>query len=349
MADLRVGIVGAGGIVRSRHLPGLRAIPGVRVVAVCNRTLESGEAVARAWDIPVVRTRWREVARADDVDAVLVGTWPDLHAPISIAALEAGKHVFCQARMARTAAEARAMLTAADAHPGQVAMLCPAPDGMRGDRFVRQLIGAGYLGAPCEVYAAGLSSGNADPNAPLHWRQDFARQGYNTLTLGLWAEIIHRWVGPHSRVSAVLKTHTPSRVDPETGRPTRVRVAESVAIAAELRSGAVGCYRFSGVARHAPRNRIELYGSEGSLSYDLATDEITGGRARDAAAAPLPVPAELARRWSVEGDWVRAIREGGPVEPSFGDGWLYMELTEAVYRSHEQGRAITLPLAPEPA
>src|SRR5919202_3337994 len=122
---LRIGIIGAGGIVKSRHLPALRQIEGVEVVAVCNRSRESGEAVAREWSIPEVLTDWRELVARPDLQAVFIGTWPYTHAEMSIAALEAGKHVFCQARMARDLAEARAMLATARAHPDQVAMLCP--------------------------------------------------------------------------------------------------------------------------------------------------------------------------------------------------------------------------------
>ena len=345
MKPLTLGIVGAGGIVRSRHLPGLKAIRNVSVRAVCNRSRESGEAVAREWDIPEVMTDWRSLVERDDLDAVLIGTWPYTHAEMSTAALEAGKHVFCQARMARTAAEARDMLHAAEAHPDLVAMLCPPPAGMKGDRLVRKLLSEGYLGEPREVHASGLSAGNADPEAPLHWRQEWELQGYNTLTLGMWIEVIHRWMGPHRKVAAVLKTHTPARRDPRTGEMKPVRIAESVSIAAELENGAVGSYRFSGVTRHAPHNVIHLFGSEGTLLYDLETDEILGARAGDAGLQPLPISPELVREWTVEADFVRAIREGAPVEPSFGDGLLYMEFTEAVYRSAEQGQTVALPLA----
>lgn len=247
------------------------------------------------------------------------------------------------------------MVAAAAARPRQVAMLCPPPMGMRGDRLVRKLLAEGYLGEPREVHATGRSAANADPGAPLHWRQDFELQGYNTLTLGMWAEVIHRWMGPHRKVAAVLKTHTPTRRDPVTGEPRAVRIAESVSIAAELASGAVGSYSFSGVARFAPQNMIQLYGSAGTLLYNLDTDEIRGGRAGAAAseseAVPIPIPPDLAREWTVEADFVRAIRAiraedpaATSVEPSFADGLLYMEFTEAVYRSGEQGRAITLPL-----
>jgi predicted dehydrogenase len=289
-------------------------------------------------------TDWRALVTRDDLQAVLIGTWPYTHAEMSIAALQAGKHVFCQARMARTAAEARAMLEAAEAHPHLVAMLCPPPVGMKGDRLVRALLAEGYLGELREVHAGGLSAANADPDAPLHWRQDWEVQGYNTLTLGMWIEVVHRWVGPHRKVAAVLKTHTPTRRDPRTGETREVRIAESVSIAAELASGAVGHYRFSGVAHHAPPNTIQLYGTRGTLFYDLDTDEIRAGRAEDPEAMPLPIPAELVREWTVEADFVRAVREGGPVEPSFRDGTLYMEFTEAVYRAAAAERTVYLPL-----
>lgn len=342
MDTLNIGIIGAGGIVKTRHLPGLSRIPGVRVAAVCNRSRESGEAVAREWGIPEVMTDWRALVRREDLQAVVIGSWPYTHAEMSIAALEAVKHVFCQARMARNAAEAREMLRAAEAHPELVAMLCPPPAGMKGDRLVRKLIAEGFLGEPREVHATGLSDANLTPDAPLHWRQNQELQGYNTLTLGMWIEVIHRWMGPHRKLTAVLKTHTPERRDPRIGEMRPVRIAESVAIAAELENGAVGTYSFSGVTRHAPHNSIQLYGTGGTLIYDLNTDEIRGARADEREARPIPIPPDLVREWTVEEEWVRAIREGGPVEPSFADGLLYMEFTEAVYRSAERGEVVTL-------
>jgi predicted dehydrogenase len=345
MRPLAIGIIGAGGIVKSRHLPGLAALPDVEVRVLCNRSRESGEAVARDWQVPEVMTDWRALVARDDLDAVLIGTWPYTHAEMSIAALEAGKHVFCQARMARTATEARAMLAAALARPRQVAMLCPPPNGMRGDRLMRRLIAEGYLGDWREVHAEGLSAGNLDPAAPLHWRQEFDLQGYNTLTLGMWIEVVHRWAGLHRRVSAVVKTHTPVRRDPATGDERIVHVAESLSIGAELENGAVASYRFSGVTRHAPPNTIALYGTEGTLIYDMGMDAIRGARTGDAELQPIPIPSDLAREWTVEADFVHAIREGGPVEPSFRDGVSYMEFTEAVYRSSESGCVVSLPLA----
>ena len=121
-----------------------------------------------------------------------------------------------------------------------------------------------------------FSGASADPDAPLHWRQNFDLQGYNTLSLGIRIEAIHRWVGCHQKVSAVTRVHTPERRDPSTGAMVPVRIAESVAIAAELENGAVGSYHFSGVAPWAPEDRIDLIGTRGWLSYDWGKDELSG-------------------------------------------------------------------------
>jgi predicted dehydrogenase len=342
---LRIGIIGAGGIVRSRHLPALRAIDGVEVVAVCNRNRESGEKAAREWGIPEVMTDWRALVGWDDLQAVFIGTWPSTHAEMSIAALEAGKHVFCQARMARNLSEARQMLAAAEQHPKQVAMLCPGlANGTQGDRLIRHLLRQDYLGELREVHVTSFSGAFADPDAPLHWRQNFDLSGYNTLSLGIRIEAIHRWIGLHRKVSATTRIHTPARRDPSSGEMVPVRIAESVAIAAELESGAVACYHFSGVTPWAPEDRIDLLGTRGWLSYDWSKDELSGASGQSKQAQPIRVPEELRRDWTAEADFIHAIRSRGPVWPSFADGVKYMEFTEAVYRSAESGSAVSLPL-----
>lgn len=71
-----------------------------------------------------------------EVDAVCIGTWPYLHAPVTCATLAAGKHVLCEARMARNVAEARQMLDAAQ-QTDRIAMLVPSPFGLAGDQLMR--------------------------------------------------------------------------------------------------------------------------------------------------------------------------------------------------------------------
>src|SRR5688500_11676286 len=136
---IRVGIVGAGGIVGSTHIPGLRRMPGVEIVAVANRSLESSQRAAEEFDIPRAYADWEQLMAADGIDAVLIGTWPYMHKDITLAALDSGRHVLCQARMANNAAEAREMLAASQRHPDRVCMLVPSSSGYSIDRAMLTL------------------------------------------------------------------------------------------------------------------------------------------------------------------------------------------------------------------
>ncbi len=353
---LRIGIIGAGGIVTSRHLPGFAKIEDCRVVAVHNRRRASGEAVAREWGIPHVVDSAEAVYGRPDVDAVLVGTWPYMHRDLTLRALEAGKHVFCQARMSRTLAEARDMQAAARARPDLVTMLCPAPHVDPGDRFVRSIIERGDLGELRLVRFHHLSEANLSAEAPFHWRMDRELSGHNVLTLGMYAEILRRWVGPVRTVAATGAIFTRERRDPEAGAPREVKVPESVVVTGELASGAHYVWTFSGVAAVAPGDAVELYGTRGVLRYDVPTHAVSVGRvdpgrrvrpgqaASRQALEPVDIPAELRGEWRVEADFVAAIREGKPVYPSFDDGVAYMEVVEAVARSLAEERTVRLPL-----
>src|SRR5262245_16457321 len=107
--EIRLAIIGAGQITRTRHLPGFRAIPGVRIVGVCNQRRESAARVAREFSIPKVYGSWEAVVEDPAVDAILIGAWPNVHCPVTLAAFDAGKHVLTQARMAMNAREAQRM------------------------------------------------------------------------------------------------------------------------------------------------------------------------------------------------------------------------------------------------
>ncbi len=71
---ITVGIIGAGANTKQLHIPGLQAQKGVDVVAVANRSLESGEKVAKAFDIPEAMESWEDIIYRDDIDAVCI-TW----------------------------------------------------------------------------------------------------------------------------------------------------------------------------------------------------------------------------------------------------------------------------------
>ena len=94
---IKVGVIGAGGNTTSRHIPGLQAIEGVEVVGVCNRSQESSQRVADQFGIPKTYGNWQDAIADGDTNAIVIGTWPYMHCRATIAALEADKHVMCEA------------------------------------------------------------------------------------------------------------------------------------------------------------------------------------------------------------------------------------------------------------
>src|ERR1044072_160181 len=115
---LRIGIVGAGEIVRRRHLPGLKKHPEVEIVAVSNSTYESSEKFCQeSAPHATPMQNWADLLALPDIDAVWIGTPPYMHSAVTVSALEAGKHVFCQARMANDLADAKEMLATSKRFP----------------------------------------------------------------------------------------------------------------------------------------------------------------------------------------------------------------------------------------
>src|SRR5262249_14229166 len=141
----------------------------------------STAAVAREYAIPRTYEHWQELVADPNIDAVVIGTWPYLHCPITLAALEAGKHVLTEARMSLNAAEAHRMLAAARACPNLVAQIVPSPYGMKGHYVMKELLDAGYLGDLREVHVWAMNNNLGDPAAALSWRQDVGLSGFNML------------------------------------------------------------------------------------------------------------------------------------------------------------------------
>lgn len=339
--NIRIGIVGAGANTKLRHIPGLKAIPGVEIVSVCNRSRESSQRVAREFAIPTVYERWEDLVAAPDTDAIVIGTWPYLHCPVTLAALAKGKHVLTEARMAMNAAEAHTMLKSAQAHPQLVAQVVPAPFTLGVDRTVQRLLAERFAGDVLAVEVR-VATGFLDREASLHWRQDRDLSGLNVMTLGIWYEQIMRWVGHATRVTASGKVFAKQRRD-ASGTPRDVRIPEHLDVIADLPGGGQLHLLISSVAGLAGPPEAFVFGSEGTLRF--CAGELSGGHRGDRALREIPIPAREAGQWRVEEEFIGAIRGAEPVRlTTFEDGVRYMEFTEAVALSADSGRAVPLPL-----
>jgi predicted dehydrogenase len=335
---VRIGIIGAGGNTRSRHIPGFKAIPGVELVAVANRTRASGERVAKEFGIPRVAENWKEIIDAPDIDAICIGTWPNMHGKLTVAALRAGKHVLTEARMARNLAEAELMLAESRAHPQLVAQIVPSPMSLPFDATVADLLKSGAVGTAREVILTATTAGLADSTLPLNWRQDLTLSGKNTLYLGIYYEMALRWLGRGvTSLVADAAIFTKERKDEEQV-PQPTTIPESITVLGSYADGARLIAHFSGVETSGARAEIRLNGSAGGIHLDLNKGELWYTKLGQAAQL-VPIAAEKRGGWRVEADFIDSIRDGKPVRlTDFETGVKYMQFTDAVWESWTNGR-----------
>jgi predicted dehydrogenase len=350
MADgsIRIGLIGAGGNTRLRHIPGFQEQDGVEIVAVANRSRASGQQVADEFQIPKVADDWMEILEDEGVDAVCIGTWPYMHAAMTIATLEHGKHVLCEARMALNAAEGLDMLAASRRHPRQVAQIVPAPHTLAFDATIVEMIGAGEIGDLIALDAR-ITAGSDFPNADsaVHWRQDRNLSGNNVMSMGIWYEAMMRWAGPARSIFAVGQTVVEHRRD-EAGHRVAMEIPDHIDVVGEMAQGGQMRFNVSTVVGQAPAEAdICIFGTEGTLrllqTKDAPMALFAGKRGGDALAEVEIDPAKQGG-WRVEEEFVNAIRGLEPVtHTDFQTGVRYMQWTDAVAHSFRTGTAVSLP------
>jgi predicted dehydrogenase len=203
------------------------------------------------------------------------------------------------------------------------------------------MIRDGSLGDVLEATVTVLNGGGLDPAGPLHWRHRADYSGHNIMMLGIFNEIVQRWLGDTITVLAGGRIAVDRRPDPETGQPRLVDVPDSFGVFATLAGGARVTYTLSALAAGAPAPAISIYGSRATLHWtmdDRACWATHGGDWKDLEPDP-----GTARGWQVEADFVTSIRTGAPVIlTSFDDGLKYMLFTDACWQSWQQGRAVDI-------
>ncbi|MBM4185327.1 MAG: Gfo/Idh/MocA family oxidoreductase [Gemmatimonadetes bacterium] len=341
---VRVGIIGAGANVQDVHIPGLRGVPGCEILAVANRSLSSSRAVTERFGIPRPYAHWGELLDDEDIDAVLIGTWPYMHRTLTLEALARGKHVLCQARMANNAREAHDMLEASRREPDLVCQLVPTSTSYVIDNVLKRLIGEGAVGEVLSVEIQRVGRAFPDFQGELDWRHDIEFSGYNALNVGSTYESMMRWLGRGSRVVAMAKTHVPYRRN-AAGQPASVGIPDHFDILYELANGAQVHMRMSETCGLSSGNQTWIHGSEGTIHVD-ASQSISAGRRGDSRLSPVANPPGSQARYRVEEEFVNAIRGEEEVSQlTFEAGAHYMEFTEAVHLSARSGQAVHLPLA----
>ncbi|MEU6440652.1 Gfo/Idh/MocA family oxidoreductase [Streptomyces sp. NPDC047046] len=264
---LRIGIVGAGAI-SGAYLDSLdRLTRPLRVTAVADLDLTRAKGAAgRAGDAVALDSVGELLAR-EDVDAVLNLTIPAVHAEVALAALAAGKHVYGEKPLAATREEAAAVLAAAEA--GGLRVGC-APDTVlgTGTQTARRAVEDGRIGTPVAATAFMTTAGHEawHPDPEFYYRPG----GGPLLDMGPYylSALVHL-LGPVAKVTGAVSTPRAERViggGPRAGTRFPVEVDTHVTGVLHHASGALSTLVMSFDIPAARLPRIEVYGTEGSLS-----------------------------------------------------------------------------------
>ena len=341
---VRLAIVGTGGMAHS-HAGQFREIPGVKLVAACDVIEEKARAFAEKFGIPRWTTDLDAIVGDDAIDAVTVVTPDNHHAPVSLAAIGAGKHVLCEKPLAENYADASRMARAAR-RKGVIHGVNLSYRGSGGLYKIRQLVESGRLGTIHHVEASYLQSwlssngwGDWRKTPGFLWR--LSRKHGSMGALGdIGIHILDFATFPVGRLKAIqctLKTF-PKVKGNRLGEYT-LDANDTALIQAEFDGGALGTVSMTRWATgHANSLHLQVHGDLGAARLDLDRDfnqiETCIGEARHKTVwKTVPcksVPDNYQR-------FIRAIRSGKQGEPGFDRGAQVQKWLDACFTAHEKG------------
>jgi len=171
MDNIRIGVIGTGSIA-SLHLNSYKNNPGANIVAICDVNEARARGVAEKYGADKVYTDYHDLLADPDIDAVSICTWNNTHAPISIAALQAGKHVLVEKPLCRTVEEAHEVERAVR-ESGKLLQVGFVRRYDPGAMMLREFVDRGEFG---ELYYAKASTIRRLGN-PGGWFADVERSG----------------------------------------------------------------------------------------------------------------------------------------------------------------------------
>jgi predicted dehydrogenase len=281
MSDLPVGIGIVGyGMIGKVHTFAHRSLPlfydplpiQTRLVGVCTTRRESAEKAKAQAGFEFATTDPAELLAHPDITVVHCCTPNDAHHDFLLAAIRAGKHIYCDKPLTRTLHEAESVCQEAEAHPNRIYRMTFnyrfAPATLR----AKQLVAEGFLGEIYQFRGLYLHAGYIDPNRPRTWRTQKEKSGGGAIMdLGVHVFDLMRWlVGEMTVVSAQLTTRIPERPDTKTGALVPVDVDDIAIAQVRTESGAIGVIEASRLATGVQDElRFEIHGSKGAIAWNL--------------------------------------------------------------------------------
>jgi predicted dehydrogenase len=363
MADkIRLGIVGANihrGWAPRSHLPAILASPEFELTAVCTTRQESAVESAQQYGARLAFDDYREMAAHPEIDAVAVVVRVPSHYEPTMAALNAGKHVYTEWPLGRTTAEAQEMADLARSKRvrtmvGLQARANPAI------LYLKELVESGYVGEVMSCRMSLIREGVLQRPSDRTWQRDDSL-GANTLTIasGHSIDALRFVVGDFSQISSVVGTQAKQWLETDTRQMLDVTSPDNILISGRLANGAVASVHVASTPWAGSGYRMEIYGHEGTLlasSHDspqLREVHLQGAKGGNTL-QELEVPARYT--YVLEGMprgepynvgqmyylFGQAISSGRAAEPDFDTAVELHHLIDKIRESSNQGREVAV-------
>lgn len=361
LRKLRVGIVGASsqqqGWAPLAHFPALRSLDDYEIAALCTANADTAAIAAKVYGVPRAYHDYRTLVAQPDIDLVSVVVKVPNHHEVVMAALDAGKNVYCEWPLGATLAEAEDMAALAR-RKGVRAMVGLQARSDPAIRYLRELIAEGYVGDVIAVNMTMFTAGVLERSAARTWDHD-KRKGVSALTVrGIHSmDALCYCVSEFAEVAARVATQVKQWRVTETGLMIDVDAADNVAVTGLLANGAIANVQVATLPYNTSGWRMEIYGRDGTLRISTKGSpqrdvNLLIGSQRSAPLAPMPVPSRFTEvppgtpagpPHNVGHLYLRmahAIRNGTPVEPDFDVAVKRHRLIDAIQRASDEQRTV---------
>lgn len=332
MNKLRWGILSTAKIAVAKVIPAMQRGDRTEVVAIASRSLDKAEKAARDLNIPRAHGSYEELLADPEVDAIYNPLPNDLHVPLSIKALEAGKHVLCEKPIGLSAREGRELADAGKRHPKLTLMEAFMYRHHPQWRMARDLVRSGRIG-PLQTIQTFFSFYSNDPS---NIRHDLSKGGGALMDVGCYAISLSRWLFDAEPDRVLGQVHT----DPAFGNVDRTT-------SAILDFAGKGTATFTCSMAVNPLQVVHIVGTHGRIEmsevpFNAPPDRPCAVRLQvgDAPVERIEVPA--CDQYTIQGDlFAAAALDGAPVPTPIDDAVRNMEVIEAILASGRSGQWVT--------
>ncbi|MGN1129481.1 MAG: Gfo/Idh/MocA family protein [Candidatus Flemingiibacterium sp.] len=351
MNDIRVGLIGCGGI-SGAHLPQLRDAEGCKIRALCDINKDRLNAAGDKYGVPAERrfTDYRDLISHPEVDAVDICTPNCLHVPMAEAAVEAGKPFCCEKPLGVSYDETLKLKELADAK-GIKSMVCFSYRFKPAVRYAKYLVDRGDIGNVISIYAQYFKSSAFMKDRPLDWRfvGHDARYGVSG-DLGVHIlDLASFLAGDVTAVTADLGIAVKERKRIGSDEIAPVETDDFCHFLAKFSGGASATFSITRAAfGNSNQIRVEIYGDKGGFRFDLNHDDrleyYTGGIKEGNAIEKMEtveVPSEFR---AVQMQCFIDLLHGKPDRyiPTLEDGVKLQRVLDAILESDEKRQWINI-------